>query len=542
MTRNILWGKEVPEAWNGVWPKEMLTIPEKSDWKKTSSFLETCEYISELMWHTELMHVEPMFVTEMRRAAPLVIISNPRITTPEEAGKTGKPVIYLQGGIHPDEAEGKESLLIAIREFIFGKLRPLLDEVVIACCPDFNPDGNDAWTINTSAGGTGVRGQRGNFQGLDLNRDAIKLESPNMRGLCTNLLNRWDPAISLDIHCMGPVRHGYALLYAPSYTPTAHPGPRGYTSDILFPAVRNLVREKYKLEVYTHAEWNQDEWPPKTWDPKKAFYTVEAKYIANAIGLRNRLAILTETPSAVGFEKRIYASYAYACALVEYSAAKKQEIIDICKKADAETVQNIKEKAASGELRNWVDGEYISKGLTELYAYKSRANRLLVGTSFVYRGPDELEPELVVGVEDLTCPIGTKEATMPRGYLIPEELSFIVNKLKTHGLTIDVLDTLTHAEGEEYVIDSLRKEQKGDHTLYPMTELQGGFKKATKTFTAGTYNIDLAQPLANLAFYCLEPEIGDSLTGWGFLDPFFKEKGAPKYSVVYPIFKYLKLW
>jgi hypothetical protein len=112
MTRNILWGKEVPEAWNGVWPKEMLTIPEKSDWKKTSSFLETCEYISELMWHTELMHVEPMFVTEMRRAAPLVIISNPRITTPEEARKTGKPVIYLQGGIHPDEAEGKESVLI----------------------------------------------------------------------------------------------------------------------------------------------------------------------------------------------------------------------------------------------------------------------------------------------------------------------------------------------------------------------------------------------------------------------------------------------
>jgi hypothetical protein len=199
------------------------------------------------------------------------------------------------------------------------------------------------------------------------------------------------------------------------------------------------------------------------------------------------------------------------------------------------------EQAESGELWNWVNGEYTSKGFTELYAYRERANRLISGTSFVYRGPEQSIPEIVKGVIDLTLPMGTKKAKVPRGYLIPEDLTFIVDKIKIHGLKVDQLQAPTNAEGEEYVIDTFRKEKKGDHTLYPMTELAGGFIKTRKSFPAGTWKIDLAQPLANLAFYCLEPEVPDSFTGWGLLDGFLKERGAPRFSVVYPIFKYLKL-
>ncbi|MBN1682985.1 hypothetical protein JW865_05480 [Candidatus Bathyarchaeota archaeon] len=541
MSTKILWGKKVPPEWNGTYKDPFKTIPEKTDFKKTSSFLETCEFISELMWHTELMHVERMFITELRRAAPLIILSNPRVTSPDEARRLGKPVVYLQGGIHPDEAEGKEAIFFVMRELLFGKLKHLLNNLVVACCPDFNPDGNDAWTVNTSSGGIGVRGQRGNFYGLDLNRDAIKLESPNMKGLCNNLLNRWDPIVSLDLHCMGPVQHAYALLYAPSYTPTAHPDPRTYTSDVLFPAVRNIVRDKFNLEVYTHAEWDKKDWPPKTWDPKRAFYTVEAKYIANAIGLRNRLSILTETPSQPGFEKRIYSSYAYICALLEYTSNNHIEIENICKKADEEVVKSIREKSESHELKNWVEGEYARKGYTDLYVYKNRITKLIPGTSFVFTGSEDTEPILIEGVEDLTLPIGTKESTFPRGYLIPEELNHIIDKIRIHGIKVDLVTEPVKAHGEEFVVDSFSKQQKGDHTLYPMTELLGGFKKTSKTFPSGTYKIDLAQPLANLAFYCLEPEISDGFSGWGLLDDFLKARGAPKFSVVYPIFKYFKL-
>ena len=74
-----------------------------------------------------------------------------------------------------------------------------------------------------------------------------------------------------------------------------------------------------------------------------------------------------------------------------------------------------------------------------------------------------------------------------------------------------------------------------------MTKLEGGFcATERKEFAAGTYRVDMAQPLANLAFYSLEPQIGDGFVGWGLLDEYLKSIGVEQRSVVYPIFKGLK--
>ena len=43
---------------------------------------------------------------------------------------------------------------------------------------------------------------------------------------------------------------------------------------------------------------------------------------------------------------------------------------EICKKADEEVVNNIKEKAATGRLKNYVEGKYVSDGKHDILAYK----------------------------------------------------------------------------------------------------------------------------------------------------------------------------
>ena len=53
--------------------------------------------------------------------------------------------------------------------------------------------------------------------------------------------------------------------------------------------------------------------------------------------------------------------------------------------------------------------------------------------------------------------------------------------------------------------------------------------------------MDLAQPMANAAFYYLEPQAADGFVGAGVFDRFFKEAGIDRRSVVYPIFKYFKI-
>ncbi len=128
---------------------------------------------------------------------------------------------------------------------------------------------------------------------------------------------------------------------------------------------------------------------------------------------------------------------------------------------------------------------------------------------------------------------------MPRGYLIPADLDFIADKLRILAVKVDVLTRPVRAAGEEFVVDKLIKTRRGG---FAMTTLDGGFARSpNKEFPAGTLRVDLAQPLANLAFYCLEPQAADGFAGWSLLDEVLKAAGAGMRSVVYPIFKYFAI-
>jgi hypothetical protein len=543
MMDKIYWDKEVPEGWNGEWNDEFRTVPEKTQYTRTADHMQMLEFISKITWNSEFIHIERLFFSDLRRISPLIILSNPRITTPEEARASGKTVVYIQGNIHPSEAEGKEAVLILLRDIAFGKYNHLLQELVIMLAPDFNPDGNETWEVkNTStfSGTPHIQSVRHDANDADVNRDAIKMETLNMLGLYTNVLNKWDPEIFLDLHSMGRVQHGYSLLYAPSYTPTAHPTPREYTQYTMLPAIKELAKKKYGCMFFTHADFNWDEWPPKEWNPVSGGYSVEAKFIVNALGLRNRMSILTETPGHVGFEKRIFASYVFAISLLEYVYEHSFEIQRICKETDETIVNVIREKASSGELRNWVEGTYSEQDEPcDLYAYPTRKEEYIPGTSIVSHWIGEGKPPLIKGVKDLTKPIGTKDSIVPRGYIIYEELEEIAEKLKAHGILISQLEEPTMYEGYEYIIDKFEEIEIGWIRLYPMTKLTGKWIKKVKSFPIGSYHIDMAQPLANVAFYCLEPEVNDGLVGWNYFNDYLKNRRVESTKVSFPVFKYL---
>ena len=77
---------------------------------------------------------------------------------------------------------------------------------------------------------------------------------------------------------------------------------------------------------------------------------------------------------------------------------------------------------------------------------------------------------------------------------------------------------------------------------YNMTRLEGAFVKSeSKEIPAGSYILDMAQPLANVAFYCLEPEVGDGFVGWNLLDDYLSSIGVYERSIVYPVYKYFRI-
>ena len=75
-----------------------------------------------------------------------------------------------------------------------------------------------------------------------------------------------------------------------------------------------------------------------------------------------------------------------------------------------------------------------------------------------------------------------------------------------------------------------------------VSTLEGGFAASqVKEFPAGTFHVDMAQPAANTAFYCLEPEAKDGFVGWGVLTEYLRSIGVDQRSIVYPVYKYFKI-
>jgi hypothetical protein len=537
--QKIYWGDEVPAGWHGQWAAEVQTAAERSGFTRTVSSIQLLEFIAALKGKSENLHVVNMFVSPMRKAAPAIVISNPRVTSAQQARASGKPVMFLFGNIHPPEPEAAEALMMVARDLAMGKRKALLDNQIVIIAPIFNIDGTD--TFETQDGSLGsetpyIQGTRENAAGLDLNRDAVKLQATETMGMY-RLLNDWDPVLLLDGHLMSRVSHGYANTYGTTTVPAAAPGPRDYTHDTLFPAVRDMVRQEFGLEVFTHALPARGPFPPTVWSHDAAAWTVEAKFIVNDYGLRNRLAIITETPGQPTFERRIYAQYAYITSLLEYTNAHAKEMQAVVKKADDETVANVQAKAESGQLRNWLDGEYRSRGKIDLLAYRTNVPEYRAGTSILGTRPGTASgpPEVVHGVDDLTMPVGTRDAVVPRAYVLPADMADIVAKLRMHNIKVQALEAPRRVEGEEFRIEKMRKVRSGG---YEMTVLDGAFAPiATKEFPAGAFYLDMAQPMANAAFYYLEPQARDGFVGWSVLDDKLRAVGADKGAANYPIFK-----
>ena len=531
--QQIYWGDEVPAGWSGKWPTDLQTVAERSTYTRTMTSLSNLEFITALRGKTESLHVVNMFISPLKKVAPAMVIASPRVTSPQQGRASGKAVVFLFGNIHPPESEAAEALQMIARDLTIGTRKHLLQNQIVIIAPIFNVDGTDTLVPQNGSLGSEtphIFGTRENSQGLDLNRDAVKLETVEANGMY-RLLNDWDPVLLLDGHLMSRVNHGYANTYGTTTVPAAAPGPRDYTHDTLFPAVRDRVRRDFGLEVFTHALFTPNSWPPTGWSHDRAAWTVEAKFIVNAYGLRNRLAIITETPGQPTFERRIYAQYAYLVALLEYTNEHAKEMLAVVKAADDKTVADVTARAESGQLKNWLDGQYQSRGKIEVLGYRNNVAEYRAGTSFMSTRPGTASgpPEVIKGVDDLTMPVGTREAIVPRGYLLPAELADIAAKLRAHNIRVTTLAMPMRVEGEAFAIKQMQIVNRGG---YGMGVLDGVFTPLeTREFPAGSFYVDMAQPMANAAFYYLEPQARDGFVGWRVLDE--KLKGA----TVYPIFK-----
>lgn len=515
--------------------EDLMLTPEKSNFVKTSTYAEVVSFLDAIKAKSDEVHVTSMGKSLEGKEIPVAILSRPKITTAEQAKASGKLIVYIQGNIHAGEVEGKESVMMLMRDILLGDKKHLLDNQIILFAPIYNTDSNDKMEKGrrpSQEDSPMEVGIRENSAGLDLNRDGVKMEALETNGLFQNIIVPWDPQLFVDLHTTNGTWHAWNLTWAPSYHYAGEKATYDYTLNTMLKGITESAKKKYDLNFGPYGDYDTREaWPPKD------FYTYNhhPRYLVNQFSLRNRLAILSEAFAHERFYQRIYSTYSFATEILEHTNSHAKEIQEVTKQADAATIKKISDEAGKskkGVRFKMVELEKIKDFPTYDYVSYTKAD----GTKGLYRSGKIVHYTDVDYHAKFEAEV---ESTLPVGYVIPAAFKSVAENLQKHGVKVTVLAKSVTKEGDVFLIEELKRNERKFEGHF-MARVYGKFAPAKKKFSKGDYLVELAQPLGNLAFYLLEPQSDDGYITWNFFDEYLEKQGIKDKPVEYPVFKYYK--
>ena len=512
--------------------EKLLTTAESSEFTATSRYAEVMAFIKKLQGKSSLIRVETICVSPEGREVPLLILGNPPPASPQVLKFDSRIVVYIQGNIHAGEVEGKEASLMLARDILLDKDLPYLDKLIILFAPIFNSDGNEKISPDNRRSQVGPEkgvGVRYNGQNLDLNRDSLKLESPELQGLLLNVLNRWDPALLVDLHTTNGSYHEEPVTYSWPLNQNGDLSIINYMKDKMMPWISQNLQDEYNTLAIPYGNFTDRGDPEKGWRT----FSHLPRYVTNYMGLRNRLAILDENYSYADFKTRVLGCYNLLRSILDYSAANKDEITHLIMQADKNTVKRGMNPTSDSTFGTRFETKTLEKPVT-IRGWEMEVIPREEGRPSVKR-TDKKKTYTVPYFADF---VPTESIQLPSGYLIPLHDSVIEEKLLLHGITVERLLEPRVLEVETFQI----KEIKASTRLYQghyMNTVTGEYVVEEKEFPAGTLFVGMAQPLANVAAYLLEPESDDGLLVWNFFDRYLASQWGRGLGI-YPVYRLLK--
>jgi hypothetical protein len=502
--------------------ENLITIAEQSGFRSTGRTEEVerlCEAFAH-EWPDAVRSIEYGRSAEGRPMLALLI---------SKADPHNVPVLMIQGGIHPGESDGKDAGFMTLREILRGSLAPkVLERIAILFVPAFNVDGHERfgrWN-RPNQNGPEEMGWRTTAQNLNLNRDYMKADAPEMQAML-GLLREWDPIVCADIH----VTDG--ADFEPDISLQAEPINQGDPQ--LFESGREL-RDELIDKLAAQGSLPLPFYPDlaKTDDPASGFLLTvySPRFSTGYFPQRNRFTVLVETHSWKDYAKRIRVTCNTIVGLAELVAMHGSRWEIEAHQADEDAIRIGGSDVTLDYSSGWrepaagasAEPDALGAEMIEFrgYAYTRKPSPIsgdLVtvydpATPQIWTVPyrNRVEPSLVV-----RAPLG--------GYVVPpgyaQEIS---GKLSVHGISFEPV---------REVIDSVRAEVfRATRATFSTTPfegrmragLEGNWARETHNIAVGALFVPIAQPLARLVMALLEPRAPDSLAAWGFFNACFERK------------------
>ncbi|WP_233561943.1 M14 family zinc carboxypeptidase [Sorangium cellulosum] len=433
---------------------------------------------------------------------------------PAAARAKRRPVILFQGGIHAGEIDGKDGGFLALRELLDGAMAPgALAAVTAVFVPVVNVDGHERFRPNQRPNQRGPEemGFRTTGQNLNLNRDHMKAEAPEMRAMLA-LLDAWDPVVQVDLHATDGAKfqHDVAVIVEPS---APHPGGLDAEARGLSEALQARLSALGHLPLPFYPSFRTEDDPSSGIAARPGPPRFSQSYSA----ARNRVGVLVETHSWATHARRVRAVHDLLAALFERVASGAGALRAAADRADAAAARLAGAPFVLKHRVAPVPRDFPFRG----FAYEKRASDISGGTWIrydesrpeIWRVPlfDRLEPDLTV-----TAPAA--------GYVVPAaHAAWVADKLRLHGVRYELLPEARPG----FAVEAFRADAV---TFEPSFEgrtpvkLQGAFRPERLDLPRGSLFVPIAQPRAPLVLHLLEPLAPDSLVAWGFFNAAFERK------------------
>jgi hypothetical protein len=409
--------------------------------------------------------------------------------------------VLAQAGIHAGEIDGKDAGLMLLREIARGGKATLLDGADLVFVPIFNADGHERSSRFSRPNQRGPReqGWRTTARNLNLNRDYLKADTPEMRAMIA-FLRRVDPALYLDIHVTDGVDYQYDITYGflgrgGRYAQS--PAIGRWLDRRLRPAMdAALARAGHIPGPLVFAV---DDRNPRAGIADAPF---GGRFSQGYGDLARIPTILVENHSLKPYRQRVLGTYV----LIEEAlrlAGAEGEAIARAKAADrasrpADYILGWKPLPKPVETIAW-------RGI----AHEMAASPITGREEIRWLGRPVAFPMPVFGQEPAA------RAALPRAWWVPAGRSEVIERLALHGIRFETLPAPRTIALEMVRLQSpeLSGASEGRVPLRtgPLTRIVAG-----QTMPAGSVRVPADQPLALVAAALLEPESPESLLAWGF--------------------------
>jgi hypothetical protein len=494
-------------------PMNLLTVGERSQWQETGRYSDSVAFARALEKASPWVRTISFGKSPQGRDLIATIVSKDRAFTPEAARKTGKLIVLLESCIHPGEVDGKEAGEMLLRDVAVTKrYAEWLDQVILINIPIFNVDGHEIWSgynrINQQ--GPNAMGFRATAQRLNLNRDFLKADAPEMQAWL-RFFNAWLPDFFIDNHVTDGADFQYDVTIDTPMNQDIWENLARWTRERYLPALQDaMTTDGHVMGPYGGFR--------QRGRPESGFQTlgVTPRFSNGYLAAQNRPSLLVETHSLKTFKTRSWGHYNIMKRSMEILVRDPKTLREAVREAD----RAVAALAGSGVAVH-LDG----KSSDETKPFTFRALRAEARPSSLAGAP-----VLVYQKDTLDIPTKiydrmttTLAATMPKGYYVPAEWGEVIERLALHGVKTERTTREIRGEFATYRL----KEPKWSTTPFE-GRLAVDFRvvpgKEQRVIPAGSVYVPMNQRAARVALNLLEPAAPDSLVRWGFLNSIFEQK------------------